>query len=173
MAVHALDMGAVWPETQIHGIHYQDLAVSAAKNGKNDLALAVALDNDRILAGRAAKHFDEVYAGDNAYRMAEFANGWLSNTTPIFGTVLQNGADQNGAALKLFGAKIDLYTEILAAQSNETGFPRPERSNSETNWLAVSIGSVCRTLWDTGQIERVERLNRLDPEVGLYFNPSA
>lgn len=170
LAVEVLDEGTRWPETHIHGAMYQDLAVDAAEHGKYDLALAIALDSNRMLAGKGAKHFDEVYQDEDAsYRMAGFAERWLSGASRIYEAVVQNGVSGDSPALRELSEKISLYASVLGAQSSQEGFPKSRYASPEdTNWIAVGIGSVCTSLYRAGASEVAVQLEGLDPEVATY-----
>ena len=168
VALEVLDQGTRWPETQIHGVHYEDLAARAGWRGKADFALAVTLDNDRIMAGNGPSHLSEVLRDEHrALRMAYFASFWLARTTRVYDAVKKGGTAASPEMEREFFSKVDMYSQMAAIQMGRmrSELPREGGQEADRTSIAVKLGVACTKLYQAGEAERASFLEVLDENI--------
>lgn len=178
LALEALDVASCWPEANVGGADYGDVARLAAKHGKVDFALAVALDSRRMFGPHGARRYDEIVplsevgpdqakpAGavqdvDLAQHRAYFAQNWLYAVGAIYRQVTMSTVKPDATLLARVGDAIDLYSIIFGVQLAELdSSPAPDDKNY-ARFLRRGIGSVCMFLQQAGEPKRAAYLQNL------------
>jgi hypothetical protein len=173
VALHILDTGLRWPGSGIHGGMYEEIARVAAARGRSDIAMAIALDNERVLAGPGPKNVGEI-PPDEAWesQVVGMASEWLYRGMSIYRAAREETRLFDGTLVGKFWDRVDEYSELLAKVSTPDGLPLTPDSTPALNWAWVSLGTACHMLSGVGQEQRAEYIEGLDPRIYDYKQSS-
>lgn len=169
LALGVLDQGLRWPYTRVQGNSYTKLARSAAEKNYVDLALGIALDPGRILAGRRPATFEELPDEYNEEHTVALAAEWLGEACQIYQCTI--GPCRRRIPERLgdyFLSVVDAHTDLLANALPQVNLAEVADIVPRDISVVQQLGFACQALRSAQQIPRAERLAGLHPWVPYH-----
>lgn len=117
IAFHLLDEGLRWPNSQVRGDLYVSLAVLGGGAGKVDMAIGIALDPTRVLAGRRPATLAGVPDKNRDAHRVALASEWLARSCRIYRATAVGPGKVHGwldePLHDFFMSRVDEYTRVM------------------------------------------------------------
>jgi hypothetical protein len=167
LAVKVLDEGLRWPDTRIHGEHYKEVARSAAKESNEvDIALAIVLDDRRILAGIDQEpHYVAARRESNVVRAIVTAAIFLPRALAVYRSVRQSQTQADASLTNAFWRKVDMHTNIVVGSSINGVLPYTPQPDFAMVTTYHMLSKAREGFYSIDKRARAIRLAQADPRI--------
>lgn len=171
LALEVLDEGLRWPDNCIKGGSYITLARSAAEKNYTDIALGIALDPRRILAGRRPQTLDNLPSEYGDEHRVALAAEWLGEACPIYQCTTSTFRKRAPERLvNYFLSVVDTHSDVLASGLPAVDLAEVAEIVPRDKSVVQQLGLACEALHMARQVERAERLAGLHS--AIPYRPS-